>query len=220
MNVVIVGANRGIGLELCRQYSKDGHKIIVFNRSESTEFKELNNIQVISGFDLLDDNSYSKISNVLRGKKIDLLIHNAGVFQDNQLGDLDYFSIEFQLRVNSIAPLRFIQRSLPFFNTPAKIGIMTSLMGSMTDNNSGGHYGYRMSKAAVNAAGKSLAHDLKSKGIAVGLLHPGYVRTRMTGGNGLINPDESAEGLIKVLDQLNLENSGGFWNFRQEELPW
>jgi NAD(P)-dependent dehydrogenase (short-subunit alcohol dehydrogenase family) len=102
----------------------------------------------------------------------------------------------------------------------SKVGIITSRMGSIADNDSGGSYGYRMSKAAVNAAGKSLAIDLKPRGIAVGILHPGWVRTDMTGRNGLIDANESAKGLLARMDELNLDNTGTFWHANGELLPW
>jgi NAD(P)-dependent dehydrogenase (short-subunit alcohol dehydrogenase family) len=102
----------------------------------------------------------------------------------------------------------------------AKIGIVTSRMGSVGDNTSGSYYGYRMSKAAVNAAGKSLAMDLKERGIAVALLHPGYVRTEMVGGGGDVEPEQAAAGLIARLDELTLDTTGGFWHANGEALPW
>ena len=102
----------------------------------------------------------------------------------------------------------------------ARIGLVTSRMGSIGDNTSGGRYGYRMSKAALNMAGVSLAHDLRPRGVAVAILHPGFVRTDMTGGNGLIDPPESARGLADRLEELTLDNTGGFWHMSGEPLPW
>ena len=100
------------------------------------------------------------------------------------------------------------------------MAIITSRMGSIADNNSGGRYGYRMSKAAVNMAGRSLATDLAGNGVAVVVLHPGFVRTEMTGFQGLIDSSESAAGLIDRIDQLTLETSGSFWHANGESLPW
>ena len=93
-------------------------------------------------------------------------------------------------------------------------------MGSIADNTSGGSYGYRMSKAAVNAAGKSLSLDLQPAGVAVALIHPGYVRTEMTGGNGLIDAPEAAAGIASVIERLSLRNTGQFWHSNGETLPW
>ena len=122
--------------------------------------------------------------------------------------------------VNSLGPLLITQALLGNLGEGSKVGIITSRMGSIADNDSGGSYGYRMSKAAVNAAGKSLAIDLKPRGIAVGILHPGWVRTDMTGRNGLIDANESAKGLLARMDELNLDNTGTFWHANGELLPW
>jgi NAD(P)-dependent dehydrogenase (short-subunit alcohol dehydrogenase family) len=112
------------------------------------------------------------------------------------------------------------QALLPNLHEGSKVGIITSRMGSIDDNDSGGSYAYRMSKSAVNAAGKSLSIDLKPRGIAVAILHPGWVRTDMTGHGGLIDADESASGLIKRMEELTLDTSGGFWHTNGERLPW
>jgi NAD(P)-dependent dehydrogenase (short-subunit alcohol dehydrogenase family) len=122
--------------------------------------------------------------------------------------------------VNSLGPLLTTQALVGNLGEGSKVGIITSRMGSIDDNDSGGSYGYRMSKAAVNAAGKSLSIDLKPKGIAVAILHPGWVRTDMTGHNGLIDTDESACGLLDRMEELTLETSGSFWHTNGELLPW
>ena len=130
-----------------------------------------------------------------------------------------------QFEVNAIAPLRLTQALLPNLKaskaTPIKVAIMTSRMGSIEDNTSGGTYGYRMSKVAVSMAGKSLSHDLESEGIAVAILHPGLVSTGMTNFNSNgISPKESVTGLLVVIDRLDLKNTGSFWHSNGEELPW
>jgi NAD(P)-dependent dehydrogenase (short-subunit alcohol dehydrogenase family) len=122
--------------------------------------------------------------------------------------------------VNSLGPLLTTQTLVKHMSEGSKVGIITSRMGSIADNDSGGSYAYRMSKAAVNAAGKSLSVDLKPKGIAVGILHPGWVRTDMTGHGGLIDADESASGLLDRMAELNIENTGTFWHMNGEVLPW
>jgi NAD(P)-dependent dehydrogenase (short-subunit alcohol dehydrogenase family) len=125
-----------------------------------------------------------------------------------------------QFRTNSLGPILVTEALMPNLQKGSKVGIVTSRMGSVTDNTSGGYYGYRMSKAAVNIAGVSLARDLADRGIAVALLHPGYVRTDMTGQEGFIDPDEAARGLIQRLDELSMTSSGGFWHTNGEALPW
>ena len=140
--------------------------------------------------------------------------------QKNVLGEIDFDSIEQQFVVNAMGPLRVTEKLLPVLSDNAKIGIVTSRMGSIADNDSGGNYGYRMSKAAANMAVKSLAVDLKDKGIAVAALHPGYVKTDMTGQQGFVEADQAAAGLIKRMDALNLSNSGQFWHAEGDVLPW
>src|SRR5690606_27563059 len=136
------------------------------------------------------------------------------------LDDLDFDRIRKQFEVNALGPLRVTKALLPHLKKGSKVALITSRMGSIADNGSGGMYGYRMSKAALNMAGKSLAVDLKDRGIAVIILHPGFVRTDMTGGNGMIDPDESARGLIARIEELTLDRSGTFRHMNGDELPW
>jgi len=149
-----------------------------------------------------------------------VLINNAGVLSDESLDDLDLDRIRRQFEVNSLGPLRVTAALRRNLRSGAKVAIITSRMGSIDDNTSGGRYGYRMSKAAVNMAGRSLAHDLRPDGIAVAILHPGFVRTGMTGHTGLIDPPESAAGIIARIDELTAETSGSFWHANGELLPW
>ena len=123
-------------------------------------------------------------------------------------------------RINALGPLRCVTAFRNRLEKGAKVGLITSRMGSIADNTSGGMYGYRMSKAALNMAGVSLAHDLKPRGIAVALLHPGHVQTDMVGHTGNVTPDEAAKGLIGRMDALTLSNSGTFWHQNGERLPW
>jgi NAD(P)-dependent dehydrogenase (short-subunit alcohol dehydrogenase family) len=125
-----------------------------------------------------------------------------------------------QFRVNALAPLLLTRALLHRMAPHAKVALVSSRMGSIGDNSSGGFYGYRMSKAALNAAGVSLAHDLKPRGIAVAILHPGAVRTGMTNGQGSIDPEASARGLLKRIDELQLESTGRFLHVNGTVLPW
>ena len=158
---------------------------------------------------------------MLQNIKIDVLIQNAGIAKFNSLESLDPQSIVDQFEVNALSPLCFVQAMLSRLSKSAKIALISSRMGSIDDNSSGGSYGYRMSKVALCMAGKSLAVDLKSQDISVAILHPGLVSTRMTGftRNG-ISPEESANGLLKRIDSLNKNNSGTFWHANGEVLPW
>ena len=149
------------------------------------------------------------------------MINNAGILESTSLENLDFDSIRKQFEVNAIGTLRLTKALLPNLKEGSKIIVMTSRMGSIEDNTSGGYYGYRMSKVAVSMAGKSLSIDLKPKGIAVAILHPGLVKTRMTGfTNSGITPKQSVEGLLSRIEELNLENTGTFWHANGEILPW
>ncbi|ERP94852.1 short-chain dehydrogenase [Marinobacter sp. ES-1] len=217
--VVITGANRGIGLELARHYAAEGCEVIGVCRQSSDELASVA-AQVIDGVDVTTDAGIDKLKSGLAGKRISLLINNAGLLQDEQLGSIDFDSIRTQMEINAYAPLRVAEALVPFMGPGSKIANITSRMGSIADNDSGGRYGYRASKAALNAFGKSLAVDLKPKGIAVAQLHPGYVKTRMVNFGGLITPEESARGLAERIANLTLENTGSFWHSNGEELPW
>jgi NAD(P)-dependent dehydrogenase (short-subunit alcohol dehydrogenase family) len=218
---LVTGANRGIGLEICRQLVARGDEVIAVCRSSSEELGSLG-AEVVDGIDVSEPTDAAALAGRLSGRKIDVVINNAGILRRDGLGEIaaSMDDLLAQFRTNSIGPILVTQALLPNLHRGSKVGIVTSRMGSVTDNTSGGAYGYRMSKAAVNIAGVSLAHDLKDEGIAVALLHPGYVRTDMTGHEGFVDTDESARGLIERMDELTLETSGGFWHANGETLPW
>ena len=218
VNYLITGTNRGIGLEYCKQLKAKGETVIAVCREPSAELKSLD-VQIESGIDVTSDDSVAELAKRLQGTPIDVLINNAGIIEANSLDDLDFESLERQFRVNAVAPLRVTKALLPLIPEGGKVILMTSRMGSIEDNTSGGFYGYRMSKTALSMAGKSLAEDLKSRKIAVGILHPGMVKTRMTGFSG-ITTRESVEGLLQRIEELNLDNSGTFWHGKGEVLPW
>ncbi|MGF1517099.1 MAG: SDR family oxidoreductase [Nodosilinea sp.] len=217
---LITGANRGIGYEYCRQLQQRGDTVIAVCRQPSNELKDLG-VQVETGIDITDDASVAELAQRLQGTQLDVLINNAGILERVTLDNLDFDSIRRQFEVNAIGPLRLTAALLPHLIDGSKVAIMTSRMGSIADNTSGGSYGYRMSKVALSMAGKSLAHDLKPRGIAVAILHPGLVQTRMTGfTDSGITPTQAVEGLLARLDALTLENSGTFWHSNGEILPW
>jgi NAD(P)-dependent dehydrogenase (short-subunit alcohol dehydrogenase family) len=165
------------------------------------------------------DDSVARLVSVVKGKRIDRLVNNAGILEQTSLDHLDFDSMERQFRVNSIAPLRLTAALRDNLAEGSKVFIITSRMGSIDDNDSGGSYGYRMSKAAVNMTGKSLSVDLKDAGIAVFLLHPGWVSTDMTEGTG-IPVEESAAGLVERMDTLDISQTGSFWHQEGYQLPW
>jgi len=216
---LVTGANRGIGLAMCRLLRERGDSAIAACRQTSEELEGLG-IRVEPGADVTDDASVADLAERLAGVSIDVLVNNAGLLGHERLGSLDFDAMRRQFEVNALGTLRVTEALLGQLGPGAKVGIITSRMGSIEDNSSGSMYGYRMSKAAVNAAGKSLALDLASREIAVAILHPGWVRTDMTGGQGLIDAPESAAGLIARLDALTVETSGTFWHMSGERLPW
>lgn len=215
---VVTGANRGIGLALCRKLKERGDQVIAACRKVSDELGALD-IRVEAGVDVADDASVEAFARRLSGVDIDVLINNAGILERVSLDDLDLDSVRRQFEINSIGPLRVTRALLPNLSRGSKIAIITSLMGSLGDNSSGGHYGYRMSKSAVNMAGVSLAHDLRDREIAVVILHPGMVQTEMTGFSG-IPVDVSALGLLDRIDELTMAGSGKFWHALGQALPW
>lgn len=151
---------------------------------------------------------------------IDVLVCNAGILRDESLNDLNLDTIREQFEINALAPLNVVASLQQQLQQGAKIALITSRMGSIADNSSGGRYGYRMSKAALNAAAMSLSHDLASQEIAVGIYHPGYVQTDMVNYGGDISASESAQRLVKLINQLNLNESGVFRHSNGEVLPW
>lgn len=216
--IVITGCNRGIGLELCRQYLADGDEVIGICRKRSKALDGLG-IRVIDNIDVSSSESVLRLRDALGSPQIDVLINNAGLLINDSLGDIDYDAMLQQFEVNALGPLRVTEALLDNLAAGAKVIIITSRVGSIEDNASGGYYGYRASKTAVNQIGTNLRHDLGAKGVAVAMLHPGLVATDMTGGQGVAVQD-SAKGLRERIAGLNLQNSGGFWHAEGYELPW
>lgn len=216
--VVVTGCNRGIGLQLCGQFAERGDDVIGICRAASDELGVLG-IRVIPGIDVGSGESMPTLKAAIGDQHIDVLVNNAGILRSDELGSLDYEAMLEQYRVNALGPLRVTEALLENLGHGSKLVIITSRVGSIGDNSSGGYYGYRASKTAVNQIGTNLKHDLTSRGIAVALLHPGLVATEMTGGQG-IAPTEAARGLIERIDGLNLENTGTFWHAEGYELPW
>ena len=216
---LITGANRGIGFEFCKQLKEKKYHVIATCRSSNEQLDKLD-IQVESDIDVTDEASLSELSNRLGDIKIDLLINNAGIMTKESIDDMDFNRIRKQLEVNTLGPLLTTNALLPLFAKPAKLVLITSRMGSIADNGSGSYYGYRMSKAARNIAGVSLAHDLKARDIAVAILHPGFVKTDLTGQTGDITPDQSVKNMLARIDELSIDNSGTFWHSNGETLDW
>ncbi|MEJ2383561.1 MAG: SDR family oxidoreductase [Xanthomonadales bacterium] len=216
--ILITGGNRGIGLELVRQLVARGDTVIAACRAASREL-DATGAEIIEGLDVTSNDSVAALAGRLEGRTVDWLVNNAGILERTSLDALDFDAMERQFRVNSLGPLRVTAGLRKHLAKGSKVFIVTSRMGSIEDNTSGGSYGYRMSKAAVNMAGKSLAVDLADAGIGVFLLHPGWVATDMTGGTG-IPVEESAAGLIATMARLEPEQTGTFWHQEGYALPW
>jgi NAD(P)-dependent dehydrogenase (short-subunit alcohol dehydrogenase family) len=219
--VLVTGADRGIGQALCLELQKRGHTVIAACLADSPVLAGLG-MRVERHVDVTSDAAVKSLAARLAGTRLDVLINNAGVLRDGGLGSLDFADLRRQFEVNALGPLRVTEALLPCLGPGSKVGIITSRVGSLTDNTSGGLYGYRMSKAAANMAGVSLARDLKGRGIAVILLHPGMVRTQLTQGTEgtFIEPEEAAQGLLARIDELTLESTGSFRHANGQVLPW
>jgi NAD(P)-dependent dehydrogenase (short-subunit alcohol dehydrogenase family) len=218
--VLVTGANRGIGLEFCRQLQGRGDQVIGVCRTASPELEGLG-VRIELGIDLTSETAVPQLVERLEGLPLDGLILNAGLLEGMGLDTLDAASIRRQFEVNALAPLLLARALLPQLGPGAKVALITSRMGSIDDNTSGGSYGYRMSKVALNMAGRSLAVDLRPRGIAVAILHPGLVRTRMVAFNPQgIDPAVAVRGMLARIDDLTLNTTGTFWHANGEVLPW
>jgi len=217
---VVTGANRGIGLEICTQLKARGDGVVAVCRKSSPELVALG-VKVVSGVDVTSAEGPELVARALGDQSIDVLVNNAGLLiPDALLAVLDVDAMRKQYDVNTLGPLRMTAGLLSKLHAGSKVALVSSRAGSIGDNSSGGMYGYRMSKAALNMAGVSLARDLAPKGIMVALLHPGFIRTAMTGGNGNDDPPVAAKGLIARIDELTPARSGKFFHANGEELPW
>ena len=228
--LLITGANRGLGLEFCRQYAAAGDQVIAAcrqpDRAEQLQAlaDRYANIE-IHALDVADLNQIDALAQALASRKIDVLLNNAGVYGDQSgrgFGKLDYQAWAATLAINVMAPVKLAESFLPHLQSSDKplIASLSSLMGSMADNTSGGSILYRSSKAGLNAAMKSLSIDLRSSGIGVLILHPGWVRTDMGGPNGLIDVEESVNGMRQVIAGFEMADSGCFLKYDGSAMPW
>ena len=217
---LVTGANRGIGLEVCRAVQARGDVVVAACRSSSPSLQEIG-CRVIEGVDVGgDDVGAVLVAGLGDAETIDVLVNNAGIARWDTLEAFDPDAAREEFDVNTLGPLRVTAALLPRLGRGARIAFVSSRAGSIGDRPSGGNYGYRMSKAALNMAGANLARDLASRGILVALLHPGFVRTDMTNGGGSVDPPEAAAGLITQIDLLDESRSGRFFHADGSEVPW
>jgi len=225
--ILITGANRGIGLEFTKQYAADGWQVLSCCRKpqSASELQALanqyQNIQIYT-LDVADFAQIDALALELNSQKIDVLLNNAGVYPSGSSADLDDAVWALSFKINSMAPLKMAQAFVAHIAASElkKIATLSSKMGSLEDNTSGGSYIYRSSKTAVNMVMKSLALDVKELGMSVLTLHPGWVQTDMGGPNGLINTTTSVKGMVKVIENLSLANTGKFIAYDGKEIAW
>ena len=228
---LITGASRGIGLEFCRQYAADGWRVLACSRLPekadalnrlAAQYPELIKVHAL---DVADHVEIERLAQVLADESIDLLINNAGIYPDSDksgFGHTDYAEWVQAFRTNTMAPLKMAEEFATQIarSRQKTIITITSKMGSIADNGSGGSYLYRSSKAAVNMVVKSLAIDLKPLGITAVVFHPGWVKTDMGGPNALISAEQSVSGMRQVIGRLTMAESGRFFGYDGQEIPW
>lgn len=224
---LVTGADRGIGASICEQIGARGDKALAACLVDAPELRGKPGVEILTGVDVTSSESIRTLVRQVGDRRIDVLVNNAGLVIERKLGEFDYDAFHREYAVNALGPLRVVEALLPRMGAGGKIGIVTSRVGSLSENGSGGLYGYRLSKAAANMAGINLAHELKPRGIAVVCLHPGSVRTQMTAGLAdqatvgmLVDPATAAKGLIARLDELSLEATGTFRHANGQTLPW
>lgn len=217
--VFITGANRGIGLAFMRSYAADGWRVIAACRQpeKARVLQEVKGDILITALEVTDEKRLAALARELEDEAIDVLINNAGV-----IGEDDTEGWLRTLHVNAIAPLRVAQALLPLLDRGNRkiIASITSGMGSIGDNTSGGSYAYRTSKAALNTAMKSLSVDLAGRGFSVVVLNPGWVKTDMGGSGARLTPEDSVAGMRRIIDTAGPAQTGKFFNYDGREYPW
>lgn len=222
MNIAIIGANRGIGLELCRQLVEESvsNQVYAFCRKASPELLKIKTQKTLEGFDVAQIDEIPQKLPAGDLPTFDQVIYVAGIHRKGNFENLNQEDVTRELHVNATAPLFFAKNFLSFMKPHSKMIFLSSQMGSIARNTSGGAYGYRMSKAALNSAVKSLSWELRPHEITVLALHPGWVKTDMTNHNGLLEVEESAQKIIHIVKTKGSSDTGSFWHVNGEEIPW
>ena len=224
--VLVTGANRGIGLEFVRQYAADGYKVIATCRDpkDSKDLERVNGDVTVLPLDVVEDDSVAALAKALDKQPIDILLNNAGAYLDRgvALGEFDYAKWSQSFDINVLGPMRLVEALVGNVARSKRklLVFLTSQMGSIADNTGGGSYAYRSSKAALNAAVKSLSIDLKPREIACLLLHPGWVRTDMGGKNATLEVRDSVSGMRRVIEAFEPAQSVSFLRYNGETVPW
>jgi NAD(P)-dependent dehydrogenase (short-subunit alcohol dehydrogenase family) len=222
--ILVTGANRGIGLEFVRQYGAEGAAVIACcrNPAKADKLTAIKGVTVMQ-LDVADSASVGRLAAGLKGKPIDILINNAGVFgpERQSANDPDFEGFIETFRVNSVAPLMVSRALKPnlIAGRDKKLIVLTSKMGSISDS-SGGSLAYRASKAALNMIFHGAAKEWAPDGVTVGILHPGWVQTDMGGPGATITVEVSVRGLRARIAELNANNSGHFLDYKGREIGW
>jgi NAD(P)-dependent dehydrogenase (short-subunit alcohol dehydrogenase family) len=226
MTTVVIGADKGIGLEIVKalaaRQEPDVLAVCLGDGGDAAPHaaRVIGHVNVASSEDV--GHMAAAIGEMF--SRIDMLLHVSGIMSMDTLGALDYEQAKREFDINALGPLRTVEACLPLLKEGAKVGIVTSRVGSLSDNSSGGQYAYRLSKAAANMAGLNLHHDLSKRGVAVRMLHPGMVKTDLVkiypGEYNYITPAQAALGLIARMDELTLAASGQFRHGNGDLLPW
>jgi NAD(P)-dependent dehydrogenase (short-subunit alcohol dehydrogenase family) len=223
--VLITGCDRAIGRAMCLQLQERGDRVVAVYLGDPQDLRD-RGLRVEPHIDVTQDDAVNALAGRLEADdvRLDWLISNAGVLGVDELGKIDFDDVRRQFEINAIGPLHVVQALAGRLQAGSKVGILTSRVGSLEDNTTGGMYAYRASKAAANMVGLNLHHDFKDRGIAVLMLHPGLVATDLTKDfprdMPWIEPEEAATGLIRNIDELSLETEGRFCHSNGEYLPW
>ncbi len=221
--VLVTGANRGLGLEFARQYAAAGWTVVATARKPESA-SELNALGVrVMQLDVADEASIDKLAAELKGVAIDLLINNAGIFpRSGSLAEVDFEDVAQTYEVNTIGPMRVTRALLPNLRSGEMKTVVsiTSGLGSIADNTGGRFYGYRESKAALNMFTRSLAAEFRDEGFTCVVISPGWVQTDMGGPNANLTPEQSITGMRAVIAKLTPADTGTYWNFNGETIPW
>jgi NAD(P)-dependent dehydrogenase (short-subunit alcohol dehydrogenase family) len=224
--VLITGANRGIGLEFVREYAADGWRVIAACRKpkKAKDVEQVNGDVTLRALDVADPDSVATFVDETKNEPIDVLINNAGVYLDRNIpfGKLDYAGWMTSFQVNTVGPVRVAEALADAVAASSRklMVFVSTQMASIAENSAGGAYAYRASKAALNAAVKSMAVDIKARGIACLLLHPGWVRTDMGGKNATLDVRDSVHGMRRVIEDFDLARTGSFLRYNGEPVPW
>jgi NAD(P)-dependent dehydrogenase (short-subunit alcohol dehydrogenase family) len=223
LRVLITGANRGLGLEFARQFHAAGARVVgTARRPDAADQLKALGVRV-EQLDVTDAESVARLASRIGSEPVDIVINNAGIGgRHPSIEQIDADAVDRIFQVNCLGPMRVTQALLPALRKGDRklVVNISSRLGSIELNGQGGYYGYRESKAALNMFSRSLASELSAEGFTCVVISPGWVRTDMGGSRATLSPAESIQGMIAVINGLTTRDSGGFFDYRGERLPW